>query len=86
MFGLFKKKVKTHTGKLCECTGDIKMDNMIECEYFPLKSGGHTAFMMGKCTNCDGFAGFPHYNLELAINEGSEEGIGHLKKIGFIID
>lgn len=74
---LFKKKkvqTKTNAGKLCECSGEIEMLNTKEVEYFPLVGGYHTAFLVGKCSLCDGLAGFPHSNLEIAVEEGTEEG------------
>ncbi len=70
----FKKQVKPNIGCLCDCKGDIQMMNTKEAEYFPLNGGYHTAFLVGECEHCGGLAGFPHSNLELAVQDGTEEG------------
>lgn len=83
MFKLFKKKAKSHVGKLCKCSGDIITSNNKECEYFPLQGGYHTAFIVGECNKCGGLTGFPSHNLELAINRGTEDGKEIMKKLGY---
>lgn len=72
-----------NTGKLCNCYGDITTKNNKECEYFPLEGGYHTAFLVGECISCGGLSGFPHSNLELAINQRTKEGKELLKEIGY---
>lgn len=84
---MFRKLFKTVNekpcaGKLCECTGDITTKNNKECEYFPLRGGYHTAFLVGDCNKCGGLSGFPHHKLQLAVNEGSEEGREILAQLG----
>ena len=87
MFGFFRKKEqakeKPYVGKLCECSGDITTRNNKECEYFPLQNGYHTSFSVGECIHCGGLRGFPHYNLQLAVNEGTEESKSILKQLGY---
>lgn len=75
---------KPNIGKLCECYGDITTKNNKVCEYFTLEGGYHTSFLVGECVSCGGLSGFPHYNLKLAINQGTEEGKKSLKEIGYI--
>jgi len=85
MFKFFKRKQpkKPNVGKLCDCSGSVTMDRMWEVERAPLLGGFHTAFVVGTCTKCGGFVGFPDHNLNLAITEGTEDTLKHLQDIGF---
>lgn len=85
-FRSLKEIKKTNTGELCDCTGDILIENMKQCEYFPLISGHHTSFMIGTCESCHGFSAFPSDNLQLALKEGTEDSINILKELGLTID
>ena len=87
MFSLLKKKkVLPNVGKLCECPGNISFKRSTHHEGFPLQGGFHTSFILGKCENCGGFAGFPLSNLELAVKEASEEGKKILLELGFTLN
>lgn len=74
------------TSGLCKCKGSIPFQPKINCEYFPLKSGHHTSFVLGRCGHCKGFAGFPQYNLDLALKEGTDEAISQLKNVGLDLE
>lgn len=47
-----------------------------------LKEGKFTQFIILKCW-CGAKQGFPSYNLQIAFDEGTEETINLLKKMGF---
>lgn len=83
LFKTVKPTPKPNKGKLCECYGDIHTKNNRECEYFPLQGGYHTAFLVGECNKCGGLSGFPHFNLKLAIKDGTEDGKKALAAIGY---
>jgi hypothetical protein len=82
----YKPTTKPNIGKLCDCKNDILYENLIECEYFPLQKNYHTSFVVGKCKCCGGFTGFPHSNLQYAVNNHSDEGKSILINLGFVFD
>jgi hypothetical protein len=83
---LFKKNIeqKPNVGKLCECYGDVRFNNAKECSGFPLGGIYHTSFIVGECNTCGGLAGFPHSNLELAVNQCNLEGKQILENLGYV--
>ena len=52
-------------------------------ERFPLSGhiGNHTQFAIFKCKKCDKLKGFPHTNLLIALEKGTDEGKAELEKI-----
>ena len=57
---------------LCKCTSAIRnVREIAQIDRFPLKGGGHTSFVIMRCLRCEGFAGFPQDNFDLALAVGT---------------
>ena len=58
---------------LCNCKiGRRKTTIIGKWDGCPL-NGGHTNFIILKCDFCKGISGFPHANLEIALEKGTLE-------------
>lgn len=68
---------------LCKCEGSHRVGTIGSWDGCPLKSGGHTSFIVQRCSDCGGISGFPGDNLELALTQGTE---ATKKKLAEIID
>lgn len=58
------------SGQLCKCTGTITAQALGDIRA-PLATGGHTNFIIYRCEGCRGLRGFPEYNLQLFLKEGT---------------
>lgn len=47
----------------------------------PLEKKAHTNFVVLRCLDCNGIVGFPEFNFNLAINEGTLETKSKLAEI-----
>jgi len=65
---------------LCSCDYPNYIEEIGYWDGCPLE-GGHTAFAVNKCKNCGGVSGFPQYNFELALKEGTRETKEKLRQI-----
>ena len=67
--------------KRCVCRHDRKVKELGTWEGCPLENGGHTMFITQQCMNCGGLCGFPDFNLQLALDEGTPQTKETLRKL-----
>ena len=66
---------------LCKCSGTRNVTQVGSWDHCQLKNGCHTTFIIQVCEECKGICGFPHENLLLALNEGTDQTKEELQKI-----
>lgn len=57
----------------CQCKGRRNVQIIGEWEHCPLQDGYHTAFTIYRCNSCGLLRGFPHENLQIAMDRGTDE-------------
>ena len=78
MWKIFKKLSKAK--QLCECK-NCHTKELGFWEKVALKDGRHTMFTLYKCLDCRGVLGFPQFNFNLALSNGTDDTKEILNKI-----
>lgn len=58
---------------LCKCDLPKQIEQVGSWDGCSLEGDAHTQFSVQRCKGCGGICGFPQYNFELALKEGTPE-------------
>lgn len=79
------EKARTEDSIFCNC-GDTTVTGVAFFETAQLKNGHWTQFVINKCNKCGKFLGFPHDNMLNAIENGRDDTLEELRKLGLPVD
>ena len=65
----------------CACTQNRTVKQIGYWEHCPLEGGGHTAFYLQRCCDCEKVCGFPDSNLDIALIQGTAATKAKLREI-----
>lgn len=74
-------KLSITTDDLCKCTGEISLIDLLDYSKFDLNNNNHTGCIIYQCSKCNKLHGFPHDNLLLAVNKGSDNTLEFLTRL-----
>jgi hypothetical protein len=66
---------------LCACEGSKRFTEIGNWSYCPLEGGGHTSFDVLRCRQCGKVFGFPSFNFDLALSQGTSDVKAKLQKL-----